>query len=89
MIQIKAPDLGGLNNSIESLLYCKQAGVGAYFGGSANETDQSTRVTVQVGLGCSADLLIGKPGQGVDEAIMIQRNEMKRTLALIDYGSRS
>ena len=85
MIQVKAPDLGGLNNSIESLLYCKQAGVGAYFGGSANETDQSTRVTVQVGLGCSADLLIGKPGQGVDEALMIQRNEMKRTLALISY----
>jgi methylaspartate ammonia-lyase len=88
MIQVKAPDLGGLNNSIESLLYCKRAGVGAYFGGSANETDQSTRVTAQVGLGCSADLLIGKPGQGVDEAIMIQRNEMKRTLTLIDYRAR-
>ena len=59
--------------------------MGAYLGGSANETDHSTRVSVHVGIGCAADLLIGKPGQGVDEALMIERNEMQRTLALVNY----
>ena len=33
MIQIKTPDLGGINNSIEAVLYCKAQGVKAYFGG--------------------------------------------------------
>ena len=82
-IQVKAPDLGGLNNTIDSLLYCKRTGMGAYLGGSGNETDQSSRVSAHVGLACQADILIAKPGQGVDEALMIERNEMNRTLALI------
>jgi methylaspartate ammonia-lyase len=84
-LQVKAPDLGGLNNTIESLLYCKQAGVGAYLGGSGNETDQSARISAHVALACNADLLIGKPGQGVDEALMIERNEMRRARALIAW----
>ena len=82
-IQVKAPDLGGLNKTIDSLLYCKRKGIGAYLGGSGNETDQSSRVCAHVGLACQADILIAKPGQGVDEPLMIERNEMNRTLALI------
>lgn len=82
-IQVKAPDLGGLNNTIDSLLYCKQNAIGAYLGGSANETDQSSRVCAHVALACRADILIAKPGQGVDEPLMIERNEMNRALALI------
>ncbi|WP_029409334.1 enolase C-terminal domain-like protein, partial [Treponema pedis] len=30
MIQIKTPDLGGINNTIEAILYCKEKGIGAY-----------------------------------------------------------
>ena len=44
---------------------------------------QSSRISTHVGLACQADILIAKPGQGVDEALMIERNEMNRTLALI------
>lgn len=33
MIQIKTPDLGGINNIVEAVLYCKAKGVGAYQGG--------------------------------------------------------
>ncbi|WP_029408875.1 methylaspartate ammonia-lyase, partial [Treponema pedis] len=29
MIQIKTPDLGGINNTIEAILYCKEKGIGA------------------------------------------------------------
>jgi methylaspartate ammonia-lyase len=53
-------------------------------GGSGNETDQSARITAQIGLACRPDFLLSKPGFGGDEALMIQINEMLRTLALID-----
>ena len=33
MVQIKTPDLGGINNTIEAVLYCKEKGIGAYQGG--------------------------------------------------------
>ena len=35
--QVKTPDLGGINNSIEAVLYCKKQGMGAYLGGTCNE----------------------------------------------------
>ena len=45
MIQIKTPDLGGINNTIEAVLYCKEKGIGAYQGGTCNETDRSAPVS--------------------------------------------
>jgi methylaspartate ammonia-lyase len=82
-VQIKTPDLGGINNTIEAVLYCKQKGMGASLGGTANETDQSTRITTHMGLACQPDFMLSKPGLGVDEALMIQTNEMARTLAIL------
>jgi methylaspartate ammonia-lyase len=82
-LQIKTPDLGGINNSIEAVLYCKRHGMGAALGGTANETDQSARICTHIGLACQPDFMLSKPGLGVDEALMIQRNEMGRTLALL------
>ncbi len=81
--QIKTPDLGGINNSIEAILYCRARGVGSCLGGSANETDQSARISAQVALACQADIMLSKPGFGGDEGLMILSNEMARTLALI------
>jgi methylaspartate ammonia-lyase len=81
--QIKTPDLGGINNAIEAVLYARQQGMGCCLGGSGNETDQSARITAQIGLACQPDFLLSKPGFGGDEALMIQTNEMLRTLALI------
>ena len=52
-------------------------------GGSANETDQSARLSAHVALACQADFLMNKPGQGVDEGLVVLTNEMARTLALI------
>ncbi|SED06750.1 methylaspartate ammonia-lyase [Paenibacillus sp. GP183] len=82
MIQIKSPDLGGIHNIIESILYCKQHGVGAYCGGSCNETEISARITTQIAIACGADQCLAKPGMGVDEGYMIVNNEMNRVLAL-------
>jgi methylaspartate ammonia-lyase len=81
--QIKTPDLGGINNSIEAVLYCRARGIGSCLGGSANETDQSARISAQVALACGADMMLSKPGFGGDEGLMILSNEMARALTLI------
>lgn len=82
MIQIKTPDLGGINNIIEAVLYCKQKGIGAYEGGTCNETDRSAQVCVHIALATKPDQMLAKPGMGVDEGFMIVYNEMQRVLAL-------
>jgi methylaspartate ammonia-lyase len=88
-VQIKTPDLGGINNSIEAVLHCKANGMGCCLGGTANETDISSRVTTNIALATKPDFMLSKPGLGGDEAVMIQTNEMARTLALVGQGSRT
>src|SRR4051812_4617511 len=83
-VQIKTPDLGSIHNTIEAVLYCKSHGMGACLGGTANETDHSTRISTHMGLACQPDFMLSKPGLGADEALMIQTNEMARTLALLE-----
>lgn len=83
MLQVKTPDLGGVNNVIEALLYCNEHGVGAYSGGTCNETNISAEVTTSIAIACNAKQCLAKPGMGTDEGIMIVNNIMNRTLALI------
>jgi methylaspartate ammonia-lyase len=82
MIQIKTPDLGGINNTAEAVLYCKEKGIGAYQGGTCNETERSAQVCVHVAMATKPDQILAKPGMGVDEGYMIVHNEMQRILAL-------
>jgi len=89
MIQIKSPDLGGINNIIEAILYCKEKGAYAYQGGSCTETDISARVSWHIALATEPFWALDKPGMGVDEGYQIGMNEMKRTLALIQHRRRS
>lgn len=83
MIQVKTPDLGALHLTVEAVLYCKRAGKKVYQGGSCTETDQSARLCTNIALATQPFATSGKPGMGVDEAIMIVHNEMQRVLALI------
>lgn len=82
MVQIKTPDLGGINNTIEAVLYCKEKGIGAYQGGTCNETERSAQVCVNCAMATNPDQILAKPGMGVDEGYMIVFNEMQRILAL-------
>ena len=82
MLQIKTPDLGGVNNIVESILYCKKKNVGAYCGGTCNETNRSAEVCTNIGMACDAAQVLAKPGMGVDEGYMIVNNEMNRIVAL-------
>ena len=84
MLQVKTPDLGGVNNIIEALLYCLEKGLGAYSGGTCNETNISAEVTTSIAIACNAKQCLAKPGMGTDEGIMIVNNVMNRTLALIN-----
>ncbi len=83
MVQIKTPDLGGVNNIVEAILYCKNQGIGAYCGGTCNETDRSAQICTNIAIACGADQCLAKPGMGVDEGFMIVKNEMNRVLALV------
>ena len=85
MIQIKTPDLGGVNNVAEAVLYCKQKGIGAYQGGTCNETERSAQVCVHIAMAVQPDQILAKPGMGMDEGYMIVYNEMRRILALNEY----
>jgi methylaspartate ammonia-lyase len=82
VVQIKAPDLGGVHDIVEAVLDCRRHGVVAHVGGSCSETERSAQVSVHVALGAGADQLLAKPGMGVDEGLSIVRNEMARALAL-------
>ncbi len=78
MVQIKMPDLGPVGDSIEAALICRQHRIGAYLGGSCNETDTSARLAVQIAVATGCDQILARPGMGVDEGVSIMRNELAR-----------
>lgn len=82
MIQIKTPDLGGINNAIEAVLFCKENRIGAYLGGTCNETNRSAEVCAHIAMATQPVQYLAKPGMGVDEGYMLIYNEMQRVLAL-------
>lgn len=83
MIQVKTPDLGGIQNTVEAVLYCRRHGMEAYQGGTCNETDISARACVHTAVAARAERLLAKPGMGFDEGFMIVRNEMERLIAVL------
>jgi len=89
VLQIKTPDLGGVNNTAEAIVYCNEKGVGSYCGGTCNETNRSAEVTTNIGMACGALQCLAKPGMGVDEGFMIVNNEMNRVMALINRRKNS
>jgi len=82
MIQIKTPDLGGLQDIVDAVLYCKKVGVEAYQGGTCNETDLSSRACVHLAMASRPERLLAKPGMGFDEGFSITRNEMARIISV-------
>ncbi|AYF31961.1 methylaspartate ammonia-lyase [Micromonospora tulbaghiae] len=85
-IQIKMPDLGSIEDSVLAVLECKRAGVGTVLGGSCAETEVSARVSVHVALATGPDVQLAKPGMGVDEGVMLVRNEQTRVLTALGVG---
>lgn len=82
MIQVKTPDLGGLDQTALALRYCVERGVKAYCGGTCAETERSAQLSVHVAMACGCDQMLAKPGMGADVGLTIVRNEMARVIAL-------
>ena len=87
MVQIKTPDLGGIQNTVEAVLHCKEKNIGAYQGGTCNETDRTGQICVHLAMATKPDQMLAKPGMGVDEGYMIVYNEMQRIRAILQAKS--
>jgi methylaspartate ammonia-lyase len=88
VVHVKTPDLGGIGNTVQALLLVARGGLGAYCGGTCNETDRSAQVSAHVAMACGAVQVLAKPGMGVDEGLMIVGNEMARVAALVAARDR-
>ncbi|TIO32255.1 methylaspartate ammonia-lyase [Mesorhizobium sp.] len=84
LVQIKPPDVGSIAETARAVLICKENQVGAYVGGSCTETDLSAQASVHVSVATQADMMLAKPGMGVDEAFSIVGNEQNRLLAMLN-----
>ncbi|RWP29707.1 MAG: methylaspartate ammonia-lyase [Mesorhizobium sp.] len=84
LVQIKTPDVGSIADTARAVLLCKENKVGAYVGGSCTETDLSAQASVHVSVATQADMMLAKPGMGVDEAFSIVGNEQNRLLATLN-----
>lgn len=84
LVQIKTPDVGSLADTARAVLICKANKVGAYVGGSCTETDLSAQASVHISVATQADMMLAKPGMGVDEAFSIVGNEQNRLLAMLN-----
>ena len=83
VIQVKTPDVGNLLDTARAIVAAREAGIGAYSGGTSAETDESARACVHIALAARASMMLAKPGMGVNEGITIVGNEQARTLATI------
>ncbi|MDX8510034.1 methylaspartate ammonia-lyase [Mesorhizobium captivum] len=84
LVQIKTPDVGSIADTVRAVLLCKANKVGAYVGGSCTETELSAQASVHVSVATQADMMLAKPGMGVDEAFSIVGNEQNRLLAMLN-----
>jgi len=87
VVQVKTPDLGGIQRSARAVLACEGTDTRAYLGGTCNETAVSARACAHVALATDAAQLLAKPGMGFDEGYMVVENEMRRTLARHDRAA--
>ncbi|MER8383108.1 methylaspartate ammonia-lyase [Mesorhizobium sp. M1399] len=84
LVQIKTPDVGSIADTARAVLLCKENKIGAYVGGSCTETDLSAHASVHISVATQADMMLAKPGMGVDEAFSIVGNEQNRLLAILN-----
>jgi methylaspartate ammonia-lyase len=78
MVQIKTPDLGGIQDIVDSVRYCAAHGMEAYQGGTCNETEVSAQCCVHLAMAAHPARMLAKPGMGFAEGYTVTRNEMER-----------
>ncbi len=88
MVQVKVPDLGSVDATLQAMAACSEHGMPAFLGGSCTETDLSAQVCVHIAMATRPAFLLAKPGMGVDEGLMIVHNEQQRLLAQLSSTQR-
>jgi methylaspartate ammonia-lyase len=83
MVQIKTPDLGGIQQTVEAVLYCRRHGMEAYQGGTCNETEVSAQCCVHLAMATHPHRMLAKPGMGFDEGFTVTSNEQERIRAVL------
>jgi len=83
MVQIKTPDLGGIQDIVDSVRYCQEHGMEAYQGGTCNETEVSAQCCVHLAMAAHPARMLAKPGMGFDEGFTVTANEMERIRAVL------
>jgi methylaspartate ammonia-lyase len=83
MVQIKTPDLGDVQDIVDSVRYCAAHGMEAYQGGTCNETEVSAQCCVHLAMAAHPARMLAKPGMGFDEGFTVTRNEMERIRAVL------
>lgn len=83
MVQIKTPDLGGVQDIVDAVLYCRAHGTEAYQGGTCNETEVSAQCCVHLAMAAHPERMLAKPGMGFDEGYTVTHNEMERIRAVM------
>src|SRR5258708_2718233 len=78
VIHVKTPDLGGVNNTIDALLYVRRQGLATYCGGTCNETDLSARLCTHIAMACGAHQGLAQPGLGVAPGLLPVRYRKAR-----------
>ena len=86
MLQIKTPDLGGIDSSVEAVLLCHERNVKSYLGGTCNETEISAKICTHLAMAVRPYQLLAKPGMGFDEGFMLVKNEMQRIVSSLNGG---
>ena len=81
MIHIKTPDVGSLVDIVDAVLYCREKNMAILLGGSCIETALSTRATMHIAMVTRPDIVLIKPGMGIDEGYMLCQGEMARIAA--------
>ena len=69
-------------------MYCNSKNIGSYIGGTCNETNISAQVTTNIAIAVHAKQILAKPGMGVDEGLMIVKNEMNRVVAIANARNK-
>ena len=73
VVQVKTPDLGGIQRSARAVAECDGTDTRAYLGGTCNETAVSARACVHVALATDAGQILAKPGMEIGRASCRER----------------
>jgi methylaspartate ammonia-lyase len=88
MIHLNMARFGGIDQTIEALLVCKNQSFPVMLGGSPFETVRSAQIACHIAIATQPDLLVAKHSSGDDGGIVLMQNEMARIQTELKYNHK-